>query len=42
MKKISRATAQRRNALPRFSGSLINQMVQHHVPVPGESAAYYG
>ncbi len=25
-----------------LSASLINQMVQHHVPVPGESDSYYG
>ena len=25
-----------------LSASLINQMVQHHVPVPGETDSYYG
>jgi CubicO group peptidase (beta-lactamase class C family) len=25
-----------------FSASVINQMVQHHVPVPGETNSYYG
>jgi len=25
-----------------LSASLVNQMVQHHVPVPGESDSYYG
>jgi CubicO group peptidase (beta-lactamase class C family) len=25
-----------------FSASVVNQMVQHHVPVPGETDSYYG
>ena len=24
-----------------LSSSLVNQMVQHHIPVPGETDAYY-